>query len=195
MSADASTVRAKTATVVKTVKYSKFGTIFVNTEAFALYISSKDTKNHSNCTGQCIALWPPLVVPAGVTPIGKGVSGLGVATRPSGQHQVTYKNTPLYLFVSDKKRGQVTGQGVSGFSVVKPGAANTRPPLAPPGPAMAIEPPGTEVLVKAFPEVAGRLLREHPHPHAWCRGLTERLILNRAPLFYQALIGRPSRFI
>src|ERR1035441_4883847 len=125
MSADASTVRAKTATVVKTVKYSKFGTIFVNTEAFALYVSSKDTKNHSNCTGQCIALWPPLVVPAGVTPIGKGVSGLGVATRPSGQHQVTYKNKPLYLFVSDKKRGQVTGQGVSGFSVVKPGAANT----------------------------------------------------------------------
>lgn len=117
-SANAS-VAAKTKTVVRLVKNAKYGKILVNSKGFALYTYSKDTKNHSNCTGQCISIWPALVVPSGDTPIGTNVTGLGTAMRSNGQRQVTYHSKPLYLFESDKKSGQVTGQGVGGFSVAK----------------------------------------------------------------------------
>ncbi|MCU1494979.1 MAG: hypothetical protein JWO62_2743 [Acidimicrobiaceae bacterium] len=113
------TARLTTATVVHTIKSAKYGTILVNAKGFALYTYAKDTKNHSNCTGGCVAAWPVLSVPAGVTPVGKGVSGLGVATRANGVRQVTYHSKPLYRFASDTKAGQVSGQGIGGFSVAK----------------------------------------------------------------------------
>lgn len=115
----AATARTRTVTVVHTIKSAKDGRILVNAKGFALYTYSKDSKGHSNCTGQCISLWPPLVVRSGVTPVGKGVSGLGVATRANGMRQVTYHGKPLYLFVEDKRAGQVTGQGVHGFLVAR----------------------------------------------------------------------------
>jgi predicted lipoprotein with Yx(FWY)xxD motif len=112
-----------TQTVVHTVKVGKYGTILVNARGLALYTYSKDTKNHSTVTGQLLAFWPALVVPASVTPAGTHVTGLGVAMRSNGQHQVTYHGKPLYLFTSDKKAGQVTGQGVAGFAVATVGSS------------------------------------------------------------------------
>ncbi|HUZ20631.1 MAG TPA: hypothetical protein VMU75_08690 [Acidimicrobiales bacterium] len=123
--AGATTRHARKATVAKWVTRPKYGKILVDTKGFTLYTFAKDKKNHSNCTGGCIAVWPALLVPAGATPVGTGVSGLGMAKRSNGQQQVTYKGKPLYLFVSDKKAGQVTGQGVNGFSIVKAAASTT----------------------------------------------------------------------
>ncbi len=123
--AGAATSHAKKVTVAKWVTSSKYGKILVNAKGFTLYTFAKDTKNHSNCTGGCISAWPALVVPAGATPVGTGVTGLGVAMRSNGQHQVTYKGKPLYLFVNDTKAGQVTGQGVNGFSIVKSASSTT----------------------------------------------------------------------
>lgn len=112
-----------TQTVVHTAKNSQYGTILVTTKGFALYTYSKDTKNHSSVTGQLLAFWPALVVRAGVTPVGTHVTGLSVMTRSNGQHQVTFDGKPLYLFVTDTKAGQVTGQGVNGFTVAKVGSS------------------------------------------------------------------------
>jgi predicted lipoprotein with Yx(FWY)xxD motif len=109
----------KTEIVVRTEKTRKYGTILVDTKGFTLYTYAKDTKDHSRVTGELLSFWPALVVRAGVTPVGKHVSGIGFFTRSNGQHQVTDHGKPLYLFVSDTKPGQVTGQGVSGFSVVR----------------------------------------------------------------------------
>jgi predicted lipoprotein with Yx(FWY)xxD motif len=70
-----------------------------------------------------LAAWPPLVVPAGGTATaGPGVTGtVGAFTRAdNGTTQVTYKGLPLYLWKSDTKPGDVTGQGIGGFSVAKP---------------------------------------------------------------------------
>jgi predicted lipoprotein with Yx(FWY)xxD motif len=120
----AAVARSKTATVVHTTKSSKYGTILVDSRGFTLYTYAKDTKSRSNCTGQCITIWPALVVPAGVTPVGKGVSGLGVAIRSNHQRQITYHNKPLYLFVSDKRAGEISGQGVNGFSVARLATTN-----------------------------------------------------------------------
>jgi predicted lipoprotein with Yx(FWY)xxD motif len=121
MQASASIAQKKVA-VVHTIKSAKYGTILVNAKGFALYTYDKDRKNHSVVTGQLLSFWPALVVAAGVTPVGTGVTGLGVAVRSNGQHQVTFHGKPLYTFVSDTKAGQVTGQGVNGFAIAAVGS-------------------------------------------------------------------------
>jgi predicted lipoprotein with Yx(FWY)xxD motif len=118
LGAYASTPGAAKATVVKAVSGGQFGKILTTTSGAALYTYSKDTKNHSNVTGALLAAWPPLVVPAGTSPTGNSVAGLGIIKRTNGQEQVTYRGKPLYTFVKDMGN-QVTGQGVKGFSVVK----------------------------------------------------------------------------
>jgi hypothetical protein len=69
--------------------------------------------SHLGCTGGCLTVWPPLLLPAGqAQPIaGPGVTGLGTITRPEGV-QVTYHGMPLYTWFKDTSPGQVTGQGV-----------------------------------------------------------------------------------
>jgi predicted lipoprotein with Yx(FWY)xxD motif len=103
--------------VVKTLKTAAYGVVLTSVKGFVLYTYDKDTKNHSNCTQACPSSWPILSVKARYTP--GGIRGLGEITRPNGRHQVTYNGKPLYFFVGDTSRGQITGQGVSGFSVVK----------------------------------------------------------------------------
>jgi predicted lipoprotein with Yx(FWY)xxD motif len=68
------------------------------------------------CSGACATAWPPLQATGNPT-AGKGLtaSKLGTITRSNGTRQVTYNGHPLYLFIKDKKPGDVTGQGVSAF--------------------------------------------------------------------------------
>lgn len=108
---------AKTEIVVKTMKIARYGPVLVTLKRFVLYTYSKDAKNRSNCEGTCLSVWPALYVRAGVVPRGEGVTKLGKFRRSNGRYQVTYEGRPLYLFVSDKRPGDVTGQGVAGFAV------------------------------------------------------------------------------
>jgi predicted lipoprotein with Yx(FWY)xxD motif len=40
---------------------------------------------------------------------------LNTTTRRDGTTEVTYAGHPLYYFISDKKAGDVTGQGINAF--------------------------------------------------------------------------------
>ena len=95
------------------------GKVLANSAGMALYTLGTDHGGQSTCTGQCISAWPPLTVPAGTTPTGAaGVGGtLGTAKQADGTEIVTYNGKLLYTFVSDTSPGQVTGNGVAGFSV------------------------------------------------------------------------------
>ena len=107
---------------VKTASSSKFGTILVNSSGMALYMFGGNNGGTVNkCTGSCMAAWPALTVPSGTTPkAGSGVTGtLGVAHQSDGSDQVTYNGQLLYTFTSDAGPGQVSGDGVANFSVVK----------------------------------------------------------------------------
>ncbi len=67
------------------------------------------------CTGACVQFWPPLVVKKGAkltTGTGLNPKMLGTIRRPDGRYQVTYAGFALYLFATDKKPGQVNGEGV-----------------------------------------------------------------------------------
>ncbi len=95
---------------------SKFGRILVDGKGITLYDFVKDKGTTSVCYGACAALWPPLFT-KGKPVAGPGVraSLLGTTKRKDGKLEVTYGGHPLYYFVSDRKPGQTTGQGVNQF--------------------------------------------------------------------------------
>ncbi len=71
---------------------------------------------HSACAGPCVTKWPPLLTTGKpTTDAGLNASRIATITRSDGTRQVTYNGHPLYLFVKDKKPGDVKGQGVIAF--------------------------------------------------------------------------------
>jgi predicted lipoprotein with Yx(FWY)xxD motif len=147
----------RTARVISTATNSKLGTILVADRTVYTLKPSKTA-----CTATCLKLWPPVLLPRGVTTAtaGTGVdaSKLGTVAAPHGAHQVTWSGKRLYWFSKDKAPGQVHGnmknQWGKWSTVVMPTAAaapTTAPPTtaapatAPPATdAPATEPPATE---------------------------------------------------
>lgn len=83
--------------------------ILVTGSGRTLYTLSAETRGRFICTGSCLSTWPPLTLSRGVQPT--GVRGLGTIRRPDGRRQATYKGRPLYRFASDRRRGDVGGEG------------------------------------------------------------------------------------
>jgi predicted lipoprotein with Yx(FWY)xxD motif len=98
------------------VAKTRLGRILVDTKGITLYDFVADRGTTSACYGACAALWPPLLT-HGKPVAGPGVraSLLGTTRRNDGKLQVTYGGHPLYYFVTDRKPGQTTGQGVNQF--------------------------------------------------------------------------------
>jgi predicted lipoprotein with Yx(FWY)xxD motif len=104
----------KTAVVAHKRSRPKFGSMLVTAKAGrALYILPTGP-----CAGECLAVWPRLLMPKGTTtPL--GTSCLGTAkVGKTGRLQVTYGGRRVYTFVDDHGHS-VTGNGVSGFKVAK----------------------------------------------------------------------------
>jgi predicted lipoprotein with Yx(FWY)xxD motif len=89
--------------------------MLVDGRGMTLYVYAPDPKGKSVCYGECAEYWPPAIVPSGTT-VPAAMPGLkgtfGVTMRTNGQHQLTYDGAPLYMFVKDKKPGDMTGQGL-----------------------------------------------------------------------------------
>lgn len=97
-----------------------------------LYSLSVEKHGKFICTGGCLSVWKPLVVPAGVTP--KGPVKLGTVKRPDGRTQVTYKGRPLYSFNADKP-GEANGEGlkdVGTWHAAKVSSTSSPPPAPQP---------------------------------------------------------------
>ena len=107
---------AKSARTEVHVARTPLGRILVDSRGIALYDFVKDKGNVSACYGACAALWPPLLT-HGKPVAGPGVRAalLGTTSRKDGKLEVTYAGHPLYYFVSDRRPGQTTGQGVNQF--------------------------------------------------------------------------------
>jgi predicted lipoprotein with Yx(FWY)xxD motif len=98
------------------VAKTRIGRILVDSKGITLYDFVTDKGGVSGCYGACAALWPPLIT-KGKPHAGPGVraSLLGTTKRKDGKLEVTYNHHPLYYFVTDRKPGQTTGQGVDQF--------------------------------------------------------------------------------
>ena len=112
--AGASTTKTGRTTVA--VAKSRLGSILVDGKGITLYDFVQDKGTMSTCYSACAALWPPLLT-TGKPIAGPGVraSLLGTTKRKDGKLEVTYKGHPLYYFVTDRKPGQTTGQGLNQF--------------------------------------------------------------------------------
>jgi predicted lipoprotein with Yx(FWY)xxD motif len=116
--------------VVGSAPSPAFGTVLTGPNGLTLYTYARDTATESTCTGSCAAAWPPLAA-TGQLMAGAGVTGrLGTLTRPDGTTQVTYDGRPLYYWEGDTKAGDVTGDGIDGFSVATVGGAGAKAPAS-----------------------------------------------------------------
>jgi len=111
---------------------SRLGQILVDSNGRTVYLFLADSGTTSNCnSAACVQYWPP-VLTAGAPVAGAGADAmlLGTTQRKDGRTQVTYGGHPLYYFITDKKPGDVTGQGINGFGapwyVVSPSGKQIR---------------------------------------------------------------------
>ncbi|MGH9018798.1 MAG: COG4315 family predicted lipoprotein [Acidimicrobiales bacterium] len=113
--AAAPTTAASPSLVVTTKTVGSLGKILVNTEGQVLY---SFTKNGASvpCKASCLAAWPAVVVPNGVTtPTGSaGVGTLGTTTS-NGPTQVTVNGLPLYTYAGDSAPGVANGNNLTSF--------------------------------------------------------------------------------
>ncbi|TMC11835.1 MAG: hypothetical protein E6J30_01455 [Chloroflexi bacterium] len=96
---------------------SRLGQILVDSKGRTVYLFVADSGATSSCnSAACVQYWPP-VLTAGAPSAGAGANPalLGTTQRKDGTAQVTYAGHPLYYFITDKKAGDVTGQGINGF--------------------------------------------------------------------------------
>ena len=81
-------------------------------EGMTLYTFDKDTKDKSNCTGECLVKWPPYLANEVVPPsLPKNVDSIKTA---DGKMQFTWNGKPLYYFAEDTQAGDKNGDGVGG---------------------------------------------------------------------------------
>ena len=117
---------------ISTARSAKFGTILVSgTTLYTLKPSQ------TACTAECLKIWPPLLLPQGVSSAtaGPGVnaSKLGTVMAVGGSLQVTYSGQALYWFSGDTSPGQVNGSVTDiwgKWSVVAIGAAAAASPAS-----------------------------------------------------------------
>lgn len=98
-------------------KSASLGSYLAEPNGDALYTYGRDSNGVSNCTGSCLSSWPAYQDTGATTGLPANVST--IKRTDNGEIQYTYKGMPLYTFVGDSD-GQVTGNGVSDFSVAKP---------------------------------------------------------------------------
>lgn len=110
------------------ITYDRFSDVIINVSkettnsdhlvdgnGMSVYLFLKDTPGTSNCTDDCLTVWPPLVATGRII-AGSGIAStkLGVLILADGTRQVTYAGAPLYTYVNDTKPGDVNGQGIEG---------------------------------------------------------------------------------
>jgi len=126
-----------------TTSETELGEILTDGDGRTLYQFTVDEPGVSNCRGDCVVAWPPLLsdgVPQAAGAIDPML--LGTIERDDGSTQVTYDSWPLYVSVADEVPGDLNGLGVNDvWFVVAPdgtmigiGGAEDAPALQP-GPA------------------------------------------------------------
>jgi len=96
---------------------TRLGQVLVGPTGRTIYLFLADSPTRSACNSAgCVQAWPP-VLTKGAPLAGAGVNAslLGTIKRADGTTEVTYAGHPLYYFISDKKPGDVTGQGIDAF--------------------------------------------------------------------------------
>lgn len=94
------------------------GDVWADAKGMSLYTYARDTEaNKSTCVAACATNWPPLMAVA----TDKAAGDWTIADRPDGTKMWAFKSKPVYLWINDKAKGDVTGDGVGGnWALAKP---------------------------------------------------------------------------
>jgi predicted lipoprotein with Yx(FWY)xxD motif len=113
--ASSTTAQPAAGAVIGTAANADLGTILVDGAGRTVYTLT-DNGAAVDCTGTCLAVWPPVLLPDGTdsATAGPGVTGLGTVSISAGR-QVTSDGLPLYTFAGDDTAGDVNGNEVEGF--------------------------------------------------------------------------------
>jgi predicted lipoprotein with Yx(FWY)xxD motif len=84
--------------------------ILVNSADLTLYTFDIDPEGASNCAGECLIVWPPLLVPADTVV----EAPFSILTKADGTSQLMHTNRPLYTFFGDKEVGDIKGDNLNG---------------------------------------------------------------------------------
>lgn len=99
---------------------SNFGSEWHDRDNFALYIFDDDTLNTSNCTGNCLVIWPPLLADAG----DKAVAPYSIIDRVMGTgataKQWAYQGLPLYFYAGDTTVADTLGKAIPKWHLARP---------------------------------------------------------------------------
>lgn len=107
---------AYAAPMVETVKTDK-GDVLAGAKGMTLYTYKKDTKGASSCYDKCATNWPPFLA----SDNDKADGAYTIVTRKDGKKQWAKDGMPLYYWVKDMKKGDMTGDGMGGnWDVAKP---------------------------------------------------------------------------
>jgi len=85
-------------------------TSVVARDGFTLYTFDNDTSGTSNCTGNCLAVWPALIAHEGAV----AQPPYSLITRASGEKQWAINGMPLYFYSGDTAAGDTKGEGFGG---------------------------------------------------------------------------------
>lgn len=104
------------------ITVSGVGRVLATPHKRPLYTFASERKDHRiQCVGSCATTWPPLLV-ARTVKVPRHIAGItgtfGTIKRPNRSLQLTLNKLPLYTFAFDSP-GQVNGNGVGGFAVVR----------------------------------------------------------------------------
>ena len=95
------------------------GGMLVNSAGMTVYTFDKDAANSgkSTCNGPCAKLWPPVMATATDKPAGD----FTIVTRDDGGKQWAHKGKPIYLYATDAKPGDKSGDNFKDvWHIVKP---------------------------------------------------------------------------
>lgn len=93
--------------------------VMVTAAGKTVYSFDNDTagSGKSVCNGPCAGLWPPVMAGADAKPEGE----LTIITRDDSARQWAYKGKPIYLYASDTKAGDRSGDNFKNiWHVIKP---------------------------------------------------------------------------
>jgi predicted lipoprotein with Yx(FWY)xxD motif len=107
---------ARASTTIRT-RHTRIGTILVSPSGDTLYAFSRDRRDHNACASirGCLSVWP-LMASHGRLRGGSGVKRSRLGTiRVGSARQVTYAGRPLYRWIGNSGRGDVSYVGAHSF--------------------------------------------------------------------------------
>jgi predicted lipoprotein with Yx(FWY)xxD motif len=96
---------------VNTLELTDLGIeILVDKNDLTLYTFDVDPEGESNCSGQCLIVWPPLLVAADTIV----EDPYELLNKKDGTTQLMHTGRPLYTFFGDKEVGDIKGDNLNG---------------------------------------------------------------------------------